>query len=90
MNATGGEFSFQRFFCREPANLENREPDYVSALIYAFHHRVVRRVTHVTGSLGKGHLQEIALAVVPDFYFVGHICFLLFGSVFSAQGAISC
>src|SRR5437764_15450867 len=58
---------------------QNGKPDYLSVVIRAFHHCVVSCLAHITGPLGKTDFQKVALAVVPDFHFIGVTCFPFFG-----------
>src|SRR5205807_8208154 len=73
------EFGFERFAHCESTYLKNGKAYHFSALIHAFHHRVMRGLPHVTSAIRKDDFQKIPFLIEPNFYFIGHTCSPLLG-----------
>jgi len=67
------QLRFQRLIFAKVAYAQHAEAQHSTFFIHPLHHRVVRGLSHRARRIGKEDLQEIAFAVEPDFYFVGHM-----------------
>ncbi len=62
----------QRMIFVESAHGHDGKAEHFALVAHALHDRILVRLTHVAGFLGKAHFNEVAFFIEPDFYGLGH------------------